>query len=118
MESDQIYDYLVQAKTRNAILLLTFDDSDKYSLADVDLCYSIGRNGSRETEPLVVAFDDCLNESNKRLEAYRDGELKTPGVYWTSVEPIAPVQMQYSVEDIVTIWDDNKNYAVYNRSSE
>lgn len=118
MDSAQLYDYLLQAKARNVAMVLTFDDADKYLLDDVDLCFSIGRDGSRETEPLVIAFDDCMNDSRKRLQAYRDGRLKTAGVYWTSTDPIEPVNMEYSVENLVTIWDDDKNYFVYDRNGD
>ncbi|MEL7498330.1 MAG: hypothetical protein AAFN77_12025 [Planctomycetota bacterium] len=117
MESAKLYDYLLQAKNRHALLVLTFDDADKYTLDNVDLCFSIGRDGSRETEPLLVAFDDCINESNKRLQAYRDGELSTAGVYWTSTDPIAPVNMEYTIENVVTVWDDDKHYVVYERNT-
>ena len=116
MERSQLYDYLLQAKTRSACLLLTFDDGDQYRLANVDLCYSIGHDGSRETEPLMVAFDDCTTDSKTRLQAHRDGNLKTVGVYWTSADPFEPVNMEYSVENIATVWDDDKNYVVYDRN--
>ena len=118
MESTELYDYLLQAKNRNAQLVLTFDDRDKYTLDNVDLCFSIGRDGCRETEPLVVAFDDCTNESNKRTQAYRDGELNTDGVYWTSVAPTKPVNMEYTVENVVIIWDDDKDCVVYERHTD
>ena len=118
MDSSQLYDYLLQAKVRNTNMVLTFDDHDSYALNDVDLCYSVDRDGSRETEPLVVAFDDCMNDSNKRMQAYRDGSLKTASVYWTSIDPIEPGQMEYRVENLVTLWDDGKNYFVYDRNGE
>ena len=108
MESGQLYDYLVQAKARNVALVLAFDDSDTYSLSDVDFCFSTGRDGLRENEPLVVAFDDCLNDSHGKLRAYRDGYLEAAGVYWTSTEPNEPVMVEYNVENIVSIWDDVK----------
>ena len=116
MDSSQLYEYLLQAKARNANMVLTFDDDDSYTLNDVDLCFSIDRDGSRATEPLVTAFDDCMNDSNKRMQAYRDGVLKTAGVYWTSIAPIQPVNMEYSVENVISIWDDDKNYFVYDRA--
>ncbi len=117
MKSTQLYEYLREAKKRNAPLVLTFDDDDKYSLDNIDLCYSIGHDGLRENEPLVVAFDNCINESKKRIQAYRDGKLKTPGVYWTSTPPFSPVNMEYAIENIVAVWDDDKNYAVYDRNN-
>ena len=115
---ENLYDYLLNAKKRNAMMVLTFDDTDKYALCDVDLCFSVGHDGARETEPLVVAFVDCLDESKKRLQAYRDGELNTAGVYWTSTEPIAPVNMEYTIEQLVTVWDDVKNYVAYDRDAK
>ena len=118
MQSGQLYNYLLQAKARNVALVLAFDDSDTYSLADVDFCFSTGRDGLRENEPLVVAFDDCLNDSRGKLHAYRDGDLKAAGVYWTSTEPSEPVNMEYNVENIVSIWDDDKSYFVYDRNGE
>ena len=116
MRSNEMYDYLLRAKDRNAALIVTFDDSDRYLLNDVDLCFSSDHDGSRETEPLVVDFENCLTDSKKRIQAYRDGELKTNGVYWTSQDPIMPVMMQYEIEDVAAIWDDNKNYYVFERS--
>ena len=115
MDTSRIYNYLLHAAKHNATLFLTFDDGDRYPLDKVDLCYSIGRDGQHETEPLRVNFDDCLNKSHKRLQALRDGYLKTPGVHWTSTAPTEPVGMDYGVEDISAIWDDDKNYAVYER---
>ncbi|PQO29099.1 hypothetical protein C5Y96_15190 [Blastopirellula marina] len=117
MDSAKLYDFLLQAQKRNAPLVLTFDDGDKYALDNVDLGFSIAdREGLRETEPLVVAFDDCVNESNKRLQANADGKLKTPGVYWTSTEPAYPVNMEYTIENVVTVWDTDKDYVVYDRN--
>jgi hypothetical protein len=115
VETADLYDYLLRAKTRNVALVLTFDDGDKYSLGNVDLCYSIGRDGLRETEPLRVSFDTCMNDSHKRLQAHRDGHLKTAGVFWTSTDPIEPVDMEYGVENLITVWDDDKSYVVYDR---
>lgn len=115
MKADQLYDYLLQAAARNAALVLTFDDGDKYNLATVDLCYSVGRDGERDIEPLCVSFESCLNDSNKHLQALRDGELNTPGVLCESTKPATPVGMWYGVENVVTIWDDAKNYVVYHR---
>ena len=110
-----IYNFLLHATDRKAMLFLTFDDGDRYPLDKIDLCYSVGRDGQRETEPLHVNFDDCLNKSQKRLQALRDGCLKTPGVHWTSIHPTEPVGMDYGVEDISIIWDDDKNCAIYER---
>ena len=81
METAHLYDYLLRAKARNVALVLTFDDGDKYSLDSVDLCYSIDREGMRETEPLHVSFDACLSTSQKRLQALGMATSEPPACF-------------------------------------
>ena len=117
MDKRRLYDYLLHAKNRNAALVLTFVDGDEYSLDDVDLCYSVDRDGQRETEPLRVSFENCRNHSLKQLQARHTGRVNTPGVWWTSTEPTESVGMEYGIQDVAKIWDDDRNYAVYERDT-
>src|SRR5262245_51228521 len=117
MDVRNLYDYLLRAAIRKAALVLTFDDGDKYSLSSIDLCYSIDRDGQRENEPLDVSFDNCLTESNKRSQALREGRLKTPRVSWTSEEPIEPVGVSYGVDNVLTVWDEDRQYFVFDRGT-
>lgn len=117
MDVDKLYDYLLLAKGRDEHLILMFDDGDRYPLFHVDLCYSCTHDGSRENEPLVVHFEQCLNEPTRKQRAYQDGFLLSAGVYWTSIEPVAPVMMGYEVENITAVWDDTKNYFLFERGT-
>ncbi|MEJ1095649.1 hypothetical protein V9L00_03515 [Pseudoxanthomonas sp. CCNWLW206] len=113
MEAAHLYDYLLRAKARRGAWVLTFDDGDSYPLDSIDLCYSFGRDGTRENEPLQVTFDSCTRVSQKRTHAHREGYLRTTGVFWTSTDPIEPVAMEYGVENVVAVWDEDKSYLVY-----
>jgi hypothetical protein len=117
MDVDKLYDYLLLAKGRNEFLIVTFYDGDKYHLSNIDLCFSSTFDGSRENEPLVVDFEQCLNEPTQKLKAYQDGRLRTAGVYWTSIEPVVPVGKAYEVENVVAIWDDTKSYFLFDRGT-
>lgn len=113
MDVDNLYDYLLLAKGRDEFLIVTFDDRDRYLLSNIDLCFSRSQDGSRENEPLRVDFEQCLNEPTQKLKAYQDGPLHTAGVFWTSTEPVAPVGMEYEVENVTAIWDDTKSYFLF-----
>lgn len=114
MDVAKLYDYLLLAKGRNEFLIVTFDDRDRYLLSNIDLCYSISHDGSRENEPLRVDFEQCLNEPIQKLKAYQDGPLRAAGVFWTSTEPVAAVGMEYEVENVTAIWDDTKTIFSFN----
>ena len=117
MQNEDLYDRLLQLLRRKARLILEFSDGDKYLLSDSDLCYSTAQDGTREHAPVRVKFEDCLNESAKMIQAYNDGHLNTDGVYWTSDEPPEPVMMDYEAEDIIRIWNDDKGFSEYEKTS-
>ena len=117
MDADKLYDDLLLAQNRDEYLVVTFDDGDKYQLSNIDLCFSSTFDGSRENEPLLVKFENCLNEPSKKLKAYQNGRLRTAGVIWTSIEPVAPVGMVYEIENVVAIWDDTKSYFLFDRGT-
>ena len=113
MNLENIYDFLLGATDKNYIV--TFDDDDSYRIADLDLAYSTDMNGKREEEPIYVSFNKCIGKSNKILKALKSGPLNIPDIFWTSEEPIEPVGASYSVKNIKGIFDDDKQYYIYEK---
>lgn len=113
MTSDDLYDSLIQARKRNENYIVTFVDLDAYQLQHIDLCYSLDRNGHRETEPLRVNFDNCLHDSRRYRDAIRNGREGSPNVWWTSTDDSEPVGCDYSPQDVVAVFDEERQYLVY-----
>ena len=86
-------------------------------MADLDLTFSTDMNGEREDEPIVVSFEKCIGESIKRIEAIKKGPNNIFDIYWTSQQPIEPVGASYTVEDIKNIFDDDKQYFIYEKQT-
>ena len=92
--------------------VVTFTDGDAYEIRDLDI------HGYYEDRfEICVEFAKCLQTSRALTQALAEGYLKTEGVSWTSVKPHAPVAKTYVIQKIESVFDRNKNYCVYERSS-
>ena len=60
---------------------------------------------------IYADFSKCRGESKAREYALRTE--RADAAFWTSVEPRRPVGQLYTLEDIESIRDDEKDYEVY-----
>lgn len=111
--SSEIYDFLIEAKLKNTKLALTFDDGDKYSTENLNLCFETAQDGTRTTEPIAVEYRNCMFYARRRLRpqevenARADGDL--------SSDETGSTGKIYGVDNIVLIWDYNIGYAVFEK---
>ena len=115
LDSDSIYDFLLNSK-RN--LIITFDDNDRYWLRDLDFAVGFNRNGGRELKPIYAPFNKCIGVSNRIREANIKGQKNSPNVFWTTTDPIEPVMADYEAKNIKSIFDDDKQYFLYEKPYE
>ena len=92
--------------------IVTFTDGDTYAIRDLDI-----QGYYEDRFEIRVEFAKCLQTSSALAQALADGYLKTAGVSWTSVKPHTPVAKTYVIQEIESVFDRNKNYCVYERTS-
>ena len=117
MHTNTLYESLMQACARNESYIITFTDGDSYRLRDIDFCYSVDRDGQRENEPLRVDFENCIDDSRRYRLAVRDGPENSTHVWWMSTGDREPVGVDYAPADVSTVFDDERQYFVYDASS-
>ena len=115
MDEFNLYDFLLEARRREERFVVSFDDGDAYLLSKIDFCFSVNRDGEREDEPLKVEFADCLNESASQRKAQAFKETPLAGIWWTSTPPVSPVAMSYEIKNVISVWDDARDYFVFER---
>ena len=77
----------------------------------------LGENEDGEFE-IYEQFGDCLGESRARILAFAAGSpQRFPGSWWTSTGAREPVGMTYTPDRIVSVFDGDLGYHVYEREA-
>ena len=93
-------------------VIVEFDDGDKYNAAALDLQ---GENEDGQFE-IYAAFQNCLGTSHAYNQAMEAGSPdRFPGSWWSSDEPRKPVGMQYTLDRIKSVYDNDAGYYVYEK---
>jgi len=116
MNDEQLIKYLKRVN-HDPDFLITFSDGDGYLLMHVDINGSFNINGELESLRLDVEFKHCLKPSKKQRLAWDAGRLQLPEIWYTSVKPYVPVGASYEVHEVMTVFDERKNYFVYQRQT-
>ncbi len=116
MNDEQLIEYLKRVN-HDPDFVITFSDGDGYRLMHVDINGSFDTNGELESLRLDVEFKHCLKPSKKQRLAWDAGRLQLPEIWYTSVNPYVPVGASYKVHELMTIFDESKNYFVYQRQT-
>lgn len=115
MNKNEVYNFMINVSNKES-LIITFDDRDEYNLSNLRF-YSYGGFQEEPTYEMIVAeFNGCLNDSNTFRKALRlgNGNGRLGNVDWSSEEN-EPQEVTYESEDVIAIFNQDKQYFVYQK---
>ena len=115
MNLTNIYKTLQRLKETKS-LTVTFIDGDRYKVKDIDFCYSKGLDGFNDYEPMVVDFEKALEPSKKKQQIIDTLYFENPNLTKTQINTSIPSEATYEVEQILSIFDEDKQYNIYDKS--
>lgn len=116
MNDEQLIKYLKRVNDEPDFLI-TFSDRDTYRLMHVDINRSFDRNGDLDYLRLDVKFKHCLKPSKKQKLAWDAGQSQLPEIWYSSDKPYEPKGASYEVHEVIIVFDERKNYCVYQRQT-
>lgn len=113
MNAGELYDFIINVNNKED-LIITFNDGDRYRVSDLSFYAYGGFDGEPVYGNIRVQFKSCLNYSSKFREALRlgNGNGRLANVDWPCEEN-EPLGVIYEPDDIITIFNENKQYFIY-----
>ena len=91
-------------------MVVEFDDGDRYPVATLDLQ---GENQDGKFE-IYAAFQNCLGKSHAYARALEAGSPEQfHGSWWSSDKPRQPVGMQYTLDRIKSVYNNEAGYYLH-----
>ncbi len=115
MNKNEVYNFMINVNNKES-LMITFDDRDEYRLSNLRFYAYGGYQGEPIYEMITAKFKDCLNCSNTFRKALRlgNGNGRLSSVHWSSEEN-EPQKVTYDSEDVIAIFNQDKQYFVYQK---
>ena len=111
MDEEKILNLLNHASEKDWVI--SFDDGDRYHMSSLDV-HSDFLDPYGEID---VQFEDCLSKSLAFQSASASSGTKIPNIWYAEKGSGPPVGKTYCVREVVAIFDNDKNYFVFERGT-